>query len=73
MLAKADPEKFSVRAEKRGHTPKRDEREHEQNSPNEKKATGEVCGGTQELHDDTVPRGIQPIGPLARKAKASAK
>ena len=52
VAAQADLEKFSVCPQERGHAPERDEREHEQNSPNEKKTTREMRDRAQELQHD---------------------
>src|SRR4029453_17074817 len=52
MAPETDLQKFAVCPQQRRHAPERDEREHEQRSPNEKKTMREMRTRPLELHHD---------------------
>ncbi len=52
MVPESDRKEFTMRAEERRHAPERDEPQHEQNPPNEKKTAGNVRDRPERLRDD---------------------
>ncbi len=51
MASEADLQKFPARPEQRGHAPERDQRQHEQSPPNEKKAAPKMTDRPEKLQN----------------------